>query len=368
MNQIHVNLANKQLGPFSVDEVNEKLDCGEFSPSNEGWMEGMSGWKPLSDSAFFTVGVKTPASDDGPPAISKADKMKKHGREAMEGAGKMVANIKAAKDVRDFLPYLKLVDVLLDLLKNMFSLKVLDTWDGAARKIGLLASAGCAVIMLVFGIINSIKVGEAEPALYHALFLPAVAIAQFIAVKFLGAGRNLIDKSPGQISSKAFLECFALILALGAVGIFSWGAFTSIKAGEFLPIVAGLGLAMILLYGVGASLNHESVNMELRDDTSIGEEAIGLFAFYVKFFMRLVPFIFGVASGVAFIGMAYSLIMLIGAEGLEAGRYIHSNYEYFGYMVWALMLPLIAYLTFLFYYLFIDLTRAILCLFQLKEK
>jgi hypothetical protein len=37
-------------------------------------------------------------------------------------------------------------------------------------------------------------------------------------------------------------------------------------------------------------------------------------------------------------------------------------------MVWALMLPLIAYLTFLFYYLFIDLTRAILCLFQLKEK
>ena len=70
--------------------------------------------------------------------------------------------------------------------------------DGAARKIGLLASAGGALIMLILGIIISIKVGEAEPALYHALFLPAVAIAQFIAVKFLGAGRNLINKSPGQ--------------------------------------------------------------------------------------------------------------------------------------------------------------------------
>ena len=104
--------------------------------------------------------------------------------------------------------------------------------------------------------------------------------------------------------------------------------------------------------------------MELQDDTSIGEETIGFFAFFVKFLMRLLPFVFGVA----FIGMAYSLIRLIGADGYEAAFYIMSNYEYFGYMVWALMLPLTAYLTFLFYYLFIDHMRATLCLFKLKKK
>ncbi|MFP6901946.1 MAG: DUF4339 domain-containing protein [Opitutales bacterium] len=387
MSQILVNKDDQQIGPFSVDEINWKLESGELVVTDEAWMDGMPDWKPLAAGAFTAIGVELPtdeeylAEDEGeippaplpppaspPPGNQIADKIRSGGKEILEGTSEFVSKVKAAKDESEFLPYLKLIDSILRWSKNLFTLQWLEKMDGASRKIGLLASAGGALLMLVFGIITSIKMGEAEPALYHALVLPGVAIAQFIAIKFLGAGRNLIDKSPGQISSKAFLECFALLLGLAAIGVFSWGAYTSIKAGEFLPVLAGVGLAMVLLYGVGASLNHESVNVQLKKNTSIGEEAIGLFAFLVKFLMRLVPFVFGVTTGIAFIGMAYSLIRLIGAEGYEAAFYIQSNYQYFENMVWALLLPFTAYVVFLVYYLAIDLMRAILCLFQLKKK
>ena len=42
--------------------------------------------------------------------------------------------------------------------------------------------------------------------------------------------------------------------------------------------------------------------------------------------------------------------------------------EYYNYMLGVLLLPFLAYVLFLFYYLFIDLTRATLCLFELKKK
>tara|TARA_Y100000588_G_scaffold376994_1_gene455473 strand:+ start:711 stop:1829 length:1119 start_codon:yes stop_codon:yes gene_type:complete len=372
MSQIHVNKNNEQLGPFSVDEVNKKLASGEFATSNKGWMKGMSDWKPLSDSAFFTEGVRVPASDDGPPEISEADKLKQRGKEAVsgavDGANKMVANIKSAKDVRDFLPYLKLVDGFLRLIKNLVNFKVLDQCDEAARKIGFLASAGGALVMLAVGIILSIKVKEAEPALFSLLILPGVALAQYIALKFLGAGRTLIEKSPGEISSQAFLECLGLILTLLAIGFFCLGVYISIESSEFLPIASGLGVALIFLYSAGAALNLESVNITLKDDTSIGDEAIGLFAFCMKLFMRLVPFTFGVIAGVAFVLMSYSLIRLIGADGFEQFYYQNAIWKSFFCMLGVMLLPFLAYVGFVFSYMTIDLWRATLCLFKLKEK
>ena len=85
--------------------------------------------------------------------------------------------------------------------------------------------------------------------------------------------------------------------------------------------------------------------------------------------MRLVPLVFGVTISVAFVGMVYSLIRLIGAEGFGAAvNAQQNNWKYFAYMLEALILPFAAYVVFLVYYLMVDLLRATLCLFQLKEK
>ena len=76
MSQILVNKDDQQIGPFSVDEINWKLESGELVVTDEAWMDGMPDWKPLAAGAFTAIGVELPtdeeylAEDEGeiPPA------------------------------------------------------------------------------------------------------------------------------------------------------------------------------------------------------------------------------------------------------------------------------------------------------------
>jgi uncharacterized RDD family membrane protein YckC len=45
--QIYVGRNGKQLGPFTLDEVQEKLEDGDVRLSDLGWREGMKDWVPL---------------------------------------------------------------------------------------------------------------------------------------------------------------------------------------------------------------------------------------------------------------------------------------------------------------------------------
>jgi hypothetical protein len=430
VSDIHVNKDGQQIGPFSADEINWKLEAGEIAPADEAWIDGMSDWKPLADEIFAAVGVELPFEEEEltdevameppteesaeppgeesveppveqgvdptgggegyietggdlppesppppppspppPPESQIVDKIKSGGQGILESATDFVSKIKEAEDETVFLPYLKLIDSGLRWTKERFSLKLMEKMAVASRKTGLLASTAGALLMLTFGVTLSINQGADETILHHALALVAVVIAQFIAIKFLSSGSALIEKSPDQISSKAFLECFALLLALAAFGILSWGSYASIQTGEFLPAVTSLGIALVLFHGVGISLHHESVNMQLQEETTIGEEAIGLLAFFVKFHMRLVPFAFGVIATVIFIEMSYLLIKLMGADWLREALFYSVQFtDLFVYMLGALLLPLTAYLTFLGCYLVIDLVRAILSLPHSKEQ
>jgi len=55
--QIHIARDGKQLGPFSLEEINRQLAAGTLSLSDNAWYEGASGWAPLSS----VPGVATPA-------------------------------------------------------------------------------------------------------------------------------------------------------------------------------------------------------------------------------------------------------------------------------------------------------------------
>src|SRR3954465_12502730 len=56
--QIYVGKNGQQLGPFSLEEVNQKLADGSFSATDLGWYEGAAGWAPLSS----VPGVRVPAA------------------------------------------------------------------------------------------------------------------------------------------------------------------------------------------------------------------------------------------------------------------------------------------------------------------
>ena len=54
--QIHVTSNGERLGPFTLEEVNQRLAAGTLSPVDMAWHEGSPGWKPVAS----VVGVILP--------------------------------------------------------------------------------------------------------------------------------------------------------------------------------------------------------------------------------------------------------------------------------------------------------------------
>jgi hypothetical protein len=65
--QIHVARDGKQLGIFSLEEINRQVAAGNLSLSDQAWYEGAAGWAALS--TVPGVSATTPVST---PAISPA--------------------------------------------------------------------------------------------------------------------------------------------------------------------------------------------------------------------------------------------------------------------------------------------------------
>jgi hypothetical protein len=63
--QIHIARDGKQLGPFSLEEINRQLAAGTLSLSDQAWYEGAAGWAALSTVPGVTAAA--PASTAAAP-------------------------------------------------------------------------------------------------------------------------------------------------------------------------------------------------------------------------------------------------------------------------------------------------------------
>jgi hypothetical protein len=52
---IWINRAGQQLGTFTLEEVQRRLEQGQFVPTDLAWQEGMPTWKPLSEFPGVTI-------------------------------------------------------------------------------------------------------------------------------------------------------------------------------------------------------------------------------------------------------------------------------------------------------------------------
>ena len=68
--QIHIARDGKQLGPFSLEEINRQLAAGTLNISDNAWYEGASGWAPLSTVPGVTTAATAAASTDPMPAAA----------------------------------------------------------------------------------------------------------------------------------------------------------------------------------------------------------------------------------------------------------------------------------------------------------
>ena len=68
--QIHIARDGKQLGPFSLEEINRQLAAGTLSISDNAWYEGASGWAPLSTVPGVSTAAPAAASSAAIPAAT----------------------------------------------------------------------------------------------------------------------------------------------------------------------------------------------------------------------------------------------------------------------------------------------------------
>lgn len=73
--QIHIARDGKQLGPFSLEEINRQLAAGTLSLSDNAWYEGASGWAPLATVPGVNAGAggsaaTPPLAATPPPAAT----------------------------------------------------------------------------------------------------------------------------------------------------------------------------------------------------------------------------------------------------------------------------------------------------------
>src|SRR3954447_26972698 len=74
--QIHIARDGKQLGPYSIEEINLQLAAGTLNLSDNAWYEGAAGWAPLSTvpgvtgAAPAAVPASAPGTTPAVPAVT----------------------------------------------------------------------------------------------------------------------------------------------------------------------------------------------------------------------------------------------------------------------------------------------------------
>ena len=238
-----------------------------------------------------------------------------------------------------------------------------------SRDTGQYAVLAGAALTLVYAIYGAIKFNSFAFFLTGLCFVAALAVAQFAAMRFLGAATRAIANTPSQISSPAFLECTGLLVLLFSVGTLIGGVITSIQVSSMIPLLPALFISAVMMYLGAVSLHPQLVNVEAGLN-SAGEEAIGLLSFFYKTGLKLTPLFFGllaVAGSLAIVASFFeagqSLAGVIGSvlQLVPLPLAIPSGFVGSAVVLLAALLPLAAYFLFLLSYLVIDVLRAVLC-------
>ena len=263
----------------------------------------------------------------------------------------------------------RLIDVLLNGMRSILTEKLLRgilTFFGRCGYILVLAGAA---IGLVQAIIAGIRIGTFAGIMTSLgsgiAIAGAVAVLQYVAFRFFAANDTLVKSNPSRIGSSTFLDCFALILLVFAFVSVVGGVFGSIAAVSVTPLIPAVIAAVALLFGAGLVLNPKLCNVEIQE-SSAGEEAIGIVSYFGKVALVAQPLLFGLLALGGTLAICLSFFNTSASEMIAsslqqvpgAGAFASAGGA--ALLIVACLLPVIYYIAFLFLYLQLDLFRAIL--------
>ncbi|TFH17248.1 MAG: hypothetical protein E4H02_03380 [Lentisphaerales bacterium] len=274
--------------------------------------------------------------------------------------GSLFSGLKAV--FSDPLICVRKLDGLLEWTRASFSAEWFDIMSRWAVKSGHVGLVTSAVVGLLFVITVAVRTTTLAPIFGGLGFILLLIVVQYTAEKFINAGVTLINSSPSVLTSRAFLQCIALIAEVGGLLFLIRCIVVAFKLKILAPFWMGLGTAVLCDSIAFVAIHPALANTSISERASAGEEAIGILSFFVKTFMRLVPIAFGtgVVVGVLALLGATLKLMVSSGTGLSAG--IGQSMASVQIIIWSALLPLVAYVSFAVFCLLVDLLRAVLSL------
>lgn len=306
--------------------------------------------------------VKDETTGGAPGSSGKPDgddKFMEFTKKAADGTAKAIGSAyEKVKDVvakGNFEPRksIHILDKILDWAKEKFppeTFEALSNWFAKYGHGGLVCAQVLAVVFFFLSAIVTRTWSWIFIGLGYAVLL---IILQYTADKFLSAGDTLIKSSPSRLSSKAFLNCLALIAeALGIIVLVK-----AIADWQLAGIIVGIGFWALCDAIAYIAINPSLANITIDENTAAGEEAIGILSFIVKAVVRIVPFAFGIGAIVGSVAIVAATLSVLfkGPAGLSPAV-IHPV----KFVVFCACLPFASYVVFALYHLIIDVLRAIL--------
>jgi hypothetical protein len=251
------------------------------------------------------------------------------------------------------------VGSLLDCVPGVMKARQFDEIVDRVTVVGHWSLLVVAVLGLLVELVAAISY-NGSAILWGLGWLVALPLLQYTAVQFLGVTRDLVQSNRTQLSSEAFLRCYALVALVAAILILVGSIVWAVDAGRLQVFLFGLAFTALSVATAWLALNPSLLSISVNRGSSAGEEALGILSFFVKTGVRLVPIFYGVTL---LVGAIYGVLVLLGMIGdtrIELiGAVGHAELSA-PILLWAALSPFLAYVAFVFYFLVIDLLRGIL--------
>jgi hypothetical protein len=260
------------------------------------------------------------------------------------------------------------VSNLLKIISRTLSPELIETILEFSKKFGHSAVLGGAGLTFVYAIYGGIKYNSFATFAVGLGFVAAMAVAQYAAIRLLGAAHSVISGTPSRVSSTAFLDCIGLLALLFAVTTLLGGIAGSIAGRSLAPLIPAMIMSLASSLFGAVALNPRVVNVNVGEGTA-GDEAIGLLSFLFKAGLKMVPLFFLLIAAAGTLAIAMSFFSENGSFASMAQSLVNMlpvpaqiPYGLTGSAVvlMACFIPIFSYFVFLLQHLVVDVLRAIL--------
>jgi hypothetical protein len=250
-------------------------------------------------------------------------------------------------------------DRLLAASKEVLHQRFFDANVVFFRRAGVYGLVYAAGLGFLFTGTVAVKADALRPLLVGLAWILAAFLALYIAEQFSGSGKQLLEGTPSQLGSLAFLNCFALLNLVGGCLALLGGAFLAINEESLSHLWAGLGTFVLCEYLATIAMSPGLANVTIRPRNSAGEEALGILSFLLKALLRLVPIAFGAGVVIGALAMSFEYVGFLTGDSTPSTA-LAEAYRSADLILTSAMLPMAGYVAFLLLHLVVNVVRSIL--------